>query len=143
MRVNWWRPGGRHYPQRVSAMINRAGPREAGNRPADPASFDGAAGTVRLGRKTKDLVKQLRPGDIAVIRHRNIDRIAAEDLVASGVRVVLNNEPSSDDKYPNRGPLIMVEAGIRLIDFPDADLFEALVGDMLQVGTQFIDLPTG
>ncbi len=127
MRVNWWRPGGRHYPQRVSAMINRAGSREAGNRPADPASSDGAAGTVRLGRKTKDLVKQLRPGDIAVIRHRNIDRIAAEDLVASGVRVVLNNEPSSDDKYPNRGPLIMVEAGIRLIDFPDADLFEALV----------------
>lgn len=84
-------------------------------------------GRVRTGRKTKDLVKTLRPGDIAVIRHRNIDRIAAEDLVASGVGVVLNDHSSSDDRYPNRGPLILIEAGVRLIDFPDDDLFDLLV----------------
>ncbi|MCB0827803.1 MAG: hypothetical protein KDB62_03220 [Solirubrobacterales bacterium] len=85
-------------------------------------------GRIRPGRKTKDLVKSLGPGDIAVIGHRNIDRIAAEDLAASGVGAVLNNEPSSDDRYPNRGPLILVEAGVRLVDFPDVDLF-ALVED--------------
>ncbi len=90
---------------------------------ATPVSTSGIA---RPGRKTKDLVKQLTPADIAVIGHRNIDRIAAEDLAASGVRVVLNNDPSSDDKYPNRGPLILVEAGVRLVDFPDDDLFELL-----------------
>lgn len=84
-------------------------------------------GRVRLGRKTKDLVKTLRPGDIAVIGHRNIDRIAAEDLAASGVKVVLNDLSSSDDRYPNRGPLILIEAGIRLVDFPDDDLFDLLV----------------
>jgi len=84
------------------------------------------AGIARPGRKTKDLVKQLGPNDIAVIGHRNIDRIAAEDLAASGVLAVLNNDPSSDDKYPNRGPLILVEAGVRLIDFPDDNLFELL-----------------
>ena len=56
-------------------------------------------------------------------RTPNIDRIAAEDLVASGVKVVLNDHSSSDDRYPNRGPLILVEAGVRLIDFPDVDLF--------------------
>jgi len=84
-------------------------------------------GRVRLGRKTKDLVKTLGPDDIAVIGHRNIDRIAAEDLVASGVKVVLNDQSSSDDRYPNRGPLILVEAGVRLIDFPDDDLFDLLV----------------
>ena len=84
-------------------------------------------GRIRLGKSTKDLVKTLAPGDIAVIGHRNIDRIAAEDLVASGVGVVLNDQSSSDDRYPNRGPLILVEAGVRLIDFPDADLFELLV----------------
>ena len=43
-------------------------------------------GTARLGRRTKELVKRLGPGDIAVIDHRNLDRIAAEELVASGVR---------------------------------------------------------
>ena len=80
-----------------------------------------------MGRKTKDLVKTLQPGDIAVIRHRNIDRIAAEDLVASGVKVVLNDHTSSDDRYPNRGPLILVEAGVRLVDFHEEDLFEILI----------------
>ena len=84
-------------------------------------------GRIRLGRKTKDLVKSLRPGDIAVINHRNIDRIAAEDLVASGIKVVLNNQSSSDDRYPNRGPLILADAGIRLLDFKDVDLFDLLV----------------
>jgi uncharacterized membrane-anchored protein len=84
-------------------------------------------GRIRLGKKTKDLVKTLNAGDIAVIGHCNIDRIAAEDLVASGVKVVLNNEPSSDGRYPNRGPLILVGAGVRLVDFPDGDLFELLV----------------
>ena len=40
-------------------------------------------GTVRLGRRTKDLVKRLHPGDVAVIDHLNIDRIAAEELIAT------------------------------------------------------------
>ncbi|MBK8294556.1 MAG: hypothetical protein IPK93_07195 [Solirubrobacterales bacterium] len=92
------------------------------------------SGIARPSRKTKDLVKGLMPGDVAVIGHRNIDRIAAEDLAASGVKVVLNNDPSSDDRYPNRGPLILVEAGVRLIDFPEADLFELLKdGDLIEL----------
>lgn len=91
-------------------------------------------GRVRPGRKTKDLVKTLGPDDVAVIGHRNIDRIAAEDLVASGVRTVLNDQSSSDDRYPNRGPLILVEAGVRLIDFPDHDLFSLLVeGEQVEI----------
>ncbi len=40
-------------------------------------------GTARLGARTKDLVKRLRPGDVAVIDHVNIDRIAAEELIES------------------------------------------------------------
>ncbi len=92
------------------------------------------SGIARPSRKTKDLVKGLKPGDVAVIGHRNIDRIAAEDLAASGVKVVLNNDPSSDDRYPNRGPLILVEAGVRLIDFPESDLFELLKdGDPIEL----------
>src|SRR5437016_1585408 len=43
-------------------------------------------GPVRLGRRTKHLVKRLGPGDIAVIDHVGIDRVSGEDLVASGVR---------------------------------------------------------
>ena len=83
-------------------------------------------GRVRLGRKTKELVKRLGPEDVAVIDHADIDRIAAEDLVASGVRGVLNLSPSSTDRYPNTGPLVLARAGVCLVDVPDVDLFDLL-----------------
>jgi uncharacterized membrane-anchored protein len=89
-------------------------------------------GNVRLGRRTKDLVKHLRPGEIAVIDHVNIDRIAAEELIATGVRAVLNASPSSDGRYPNTGPLLLVHAGVALIDVESGDPF-ALLEDGAQV----------
>jgi uncharacterized membrane-anchored protein len=83
-------------------------------------------GTARLGRRTKDLVKRLYPGDVAVIDHVNIDRIAAEELIAAGVRVVINASQSSDGRYPNAGPLLLVRAGVTLIDVEGVDPFELL-----------------
>jgi uncharacterized membrane-anchored protein len=82
-------------------------------------------GKARLGRRTKDLVKRLGPGDLAVIDHRNLDRIAAEELAATGVRATLNAAPSSDGTYPNTGPLTLVRAGVRLID-AGPELFERI-----------------
>jgi uncharacterized membrane-anchored protein len=83
-------------------------------------------GTARLGPRTKDLVKRLGPSDVAVIDHRNLDRIAAEELAACRVRAVVNLAPSSDGSYPNAGPLILVRAGIPLVDAPGAELFDQL-----------------
>ncbi len=83
-------------------------------------------GTARLGRRTKHLVKRLGPGDIAVIDHLNIDRIAAEELIEAGVRAVLNASESTDGRYPNTGPLMLVRAGICLVDVPGDDLFKRL-----------------
>ena len=90
-------------------------------------------GTARLGRRTKHLVKRLGPSDIAVISHTNIDRIAAEELITSGVRAVINTSESSNGRYPNAGPLILARAGVRLIDTP-VDLFDRLKdGDPLSI----------
>jgi uncharacterized membrane-anchored protein len=83
-------------------------------------------GTARLGHRTKHLVKRLGPGDVAVIDHVNIDRIAAEELIETGVRAVLNASESSNGRYPNAGPLMLARAGICLIDAPGGDLFERL-----------------
>jgi uncharacterized membrane-anchored protein len=83
-------------------------------------------GSVRLGRRTKRLVKTLQPGAIAVLDHRDLDRVSAEDLIAAGVRAVLNCSPSSTGAYPNMGPLLLVQAGVHLVDLPDDQLFEAL-----------------
>jgi uncharacterized membrane-anchored protein len=91
-------------------------------------------GTARLGERTKHLVKRLRSGDIAVIDHVDIDRIAAEELIEAGVVAVLNAAPSSQGRYPNAGPLMLARAGICLIDAPGAGLFETLHdGDRLRI----------
>jgi uncharacterized membrane-anchored protein len=90
-------------------------------------------GTARLGRRTKELVKRLGPGDVAVIDHRNLDRIAAEELIACGVRATLNAAPSSDGSYPNTGPLALVRAGVPLVD-AGPELFELIAdGDRLEI----------
>jgi uncharacterized membrane-anchored protein len=99
-------------------------------------------GTARLGERTKHLVKRLRPGEVAVIDHVDIDRIAAEELIEAGVVAVLNAAPSSSGRYPNAGPLMLARAGIALLDAPDAKLFELLkdgdrvriLGDAIYVG---------
>jgi uncharacterized membrane-anchored protein len=87
-------------------------------------------GTARSGRRTKHLVKRLRPGDVAVIDHLNIDRIGAEELISTGVRAVINASPSSNGGYPNAGPLLLVRAGVALVDVDpeQGDPFE-LLGD--------------
>lgn len=103
--------------------------RRNGTRPEAPIE-----GTARLGERTKHLVKRLRPGDVAVIDHVDIDRIAAEELIAAGVVAVLNAAPSSQGRYPNAGPLMLARAGIRLIDAPGAGLFERLSdGDRVRI----------
>jgi uncharacterized membrane-anchored protein len=92
-------------------------------------------GTARLGRRTKDLVKRLCAADIAVIDHRNLDRIAAEELAACGVRATINAAPSSDGSYPNTGPLTLVRAGVPLID-AGPEVFERLQdGDELEISS--------
>src|SRR3954452_18693553 len=83
-------------------------------------------GKARLGKRTKLLVKRLKPGEIAVINHEDIDRVAADDLVAKGVRCVLNASSSSSGRYPNPGPMMLADAGIHLDDVAEPDLFEAL-----------------
>src|SRR6059058_5549347 len=84
------------------------------------------SGRVRLGKRTKHLVKRLGPTDVAVIDHAGIDRVAGEDLVATGCRYVINVAPSVSPRYSNQGPAILVEGGVHLIDMPGTPLFETL-----------------
>jgi uncharacterized membrane-anchored protein len=83
-------------------------------------------GPARLDRQTKRLVRRLTAGDVAIIDHRDLDRVSAEELVEAGVRVVVNVSPSQSDRFPNPGPLLLVRSGVRLIDAPGADLFDTV-----------------
>jgi uncharacterized membrane-anchored protein len=89
-------------------------------------SFVELTGQAKLDRRTKNLVKRLSSEDIAIIDHTDIDRVSAEELAESGVRVVVNVAPSQSGRFPNPGPLALVRSGVRLIDAPGADLFETV-----------------
>ncbi|WDZ82395.1 putative cytokinetic ring protein SteA [Micromonospora cathayae] len=100
-------------------------------RSAEPGSVVGAA---RLDRRTKRLVGRLRPGEIAVIDHVDLDRVAADSLVAVGVAAVLNAKPSVSGRYPNLGPEVLVAAGIPLLDDLGESIFQRIrEGDVARI----------
>jgi uncharacterized membrane-anchored protein len=71
---------------------------------------------ARVDRRTKNLLQRIQPGEIAIIDHEDLDRVAAEGLVERGVSAVVNAGRSITGRYPNLGPLILVEHGVALID---------------------------
>ncbi len=89
-------------------------------------SFVEFNGTARLDRRTKSLVRRLGASDVAIIDHEDLDRVSAEELLESGVRVVVNVARSQTGRFPNPGPLLLVRGGVRLIDAPGAPLFDEL-----------------
>ncbi|HTW20746.1 MAG TPA: putative cytokinetic ring protein SteA [Mycobacteriales bacterium] len=86
----------------------------------------GVVGTVRLDRRTKTLTRRLRPGDIAVIDHVDLDRLAAEALVRCQVAAVVNVAPSISGRYPNLGPGILLASGVPLVDDVGPEAFGQL-----------------
>jgi uncharacterized membrane-anchored protein len=94
----------------------------------------GVTGTARVDRRTKNLVKRLGPGDVAVIDHRDIDRVAAESLIGAGVAAVVNADASISGRYPNGGPIRIVKAGIPLIDRVGSEVIHQVTeGDVVRI----------
>lgn len=104
------------------------------------------SGAARVDRRTKNLVRRAQPGDVAVILHEDLDRVSAEGLVASSVGAVVNGAASISGRYPNLGPLILLEAGIPLVDHVGPLLLEKvregdpvrLDGDRIYVGETLV-----
>jgi uncharacterized membrane-anchored protein len=121
----------RGYTRRFSGSHGDAAP-----------DLPGLIATARLDRRTKNLTRRLRPGDIAIIDHADLDRVSAESLVSCQVVAVINAAPSMTGRYPNLGPQVLIDAGIPLIDDVGSDVFEKvrdgrparLDGDTLYAG---------
>ncbi|AZR73511.1 thiamine pyrophosphokinase [Anoxybacter fermentans] len=91
-------------------------------------------GTVKLDRKTKNLIKRLKPGDIAVIDHKDIDEVAARSLAAAGIKVVINANSSISGRYPNPGPTVLKKSGIVILDRVGSNIFDQLrEGDQIEI----------
>ncbi|MFI6503385.1 putative cytokinetic ring protein SteA [Nonomuraea typhae] len=94
----------------------------------------GLTAVARIDRRTKRLTKRLRPGEIAIIDHVDVDRVSAEALVACGVAAVVNVAAGISGRYPNLGPQILVEAGIPFVDNATPELFERVAdGETVRV----------
>jgi uncharacterized membrane-anchored protein len=117
-------------------------PRQRARDPETP----GVRGLVRVDARTKNLTKRLRPGEIAVIDHQDIDKVSAEALLACKPAAVINAAPSISGRYPNLGPEILVDAGIPLIDNVGKDVMHDLHegqlvridGDQIWVGDDVV-----
>jgi uncharacterized membrane-anchored protein len=88
-------------------------------------------GPARVDRRTKNLIRRLQPGDIAIIDHEDLDRVAAEGLVEARAGAVINAAPSISGRYPNVGPLLVAAAGIPLIDRAGPDVVDGIVEGQL------------
>jgi uncharacterized membrane-anchored protein len=87
---------------------------------------------ARVDRRTKDMIPRLQAGEIAVIKHRDLDRVAADGLIEAGVAAVVNCAESISGRYPNGGPIRVVSAGIPLLDRVDPAMMDAIrEGDVL------------
>ncbi len=100
------------------------------HKPRRAASYDlpGITAVARLDRRTKNLSKRLQSGEIAVIDHVDLDRMAADALITRQVAAVVNVAASISGRYPNLGPQMLVDAGIPLVDDMGPEVF-AKVGE--------------
>lgn len=86
-------------------------------------------GVVKVDTKTKNLVKRIKQGEIAVICHNDIDEVAANSLIERRVRAVINTGQSTSGKYPNLGPLLLISAGIPLLDVVNLEINKNIADD--------------
>ncbi len=78
---------------------------------------------LKKGEKTKELIKRLLPGDYALIKHADIDWVAAEALERKSVGGVINAKPFITGTYPNLGPSYLLKHHILMWEITESDFF--------------------
>jgi uncharacterized membrane-anchored protein len=102
-------------------------------RPLEPVGDGVIRAAARVDARTKNLISRLQPGEIAIISHEDIDRIAAEGLIQRQASAVINAARSSTGRYPNLGPLLLVSAGVPIIDDVGPNAMAVSEGAILRV----------
>jgi len=90
------------------------------------APLPGVHGVARVDPDVKSLARRIRPGDIAVVEHLDLDAASARLLVAAGVGAVVNAAESTSGRYPNLGPQVLVEADVPVLDRVGPEIMRVL-----------------
>jgi uncharacterized membrane-anchored protein len=90
--------------------------------------------TARVDLRTKNLAKRIRPGEIAVLDHADLDQVSADSLIKAKIKMVINASPSQTGKYPNPGPAFLLQEGIMILDNVGKEIFQKVrEGDLLEI----------
>jgi uncharacterized membrane-anchored protein len=86
----------------------------------------GLVGTARVERRTHALLPRLRPGDIAVVDHLDLDRATAHQLLDAEVSAVVNASAMISGRYATLGPEVLAAAGVTLVDRVGSEVLTAV-----------------
>lgn len=79
-------------------------------------ALPGTIGTVRVDRRTSEVIHRLGAGDLAIIDELDLDAATAKAIAAAGAVAVIDVAPLISGRFPNLGPEILAEAGILLVE---------------------------
>ncbi|WP_246009547.1 putative cytokinetic ring protein SteA [Brevibacillus fluminis] len=81
-----------------------------------------------MDRRTKQVSRRAKPGQIAIIDHSDVDELAAVELIEAKVSAVINSSAFLTGLYPAAGAKRLLEAGILLYQNVEP-LFERSEGE--------------
>ncbi len=81
-----------------------------------PAVAQQIEARARVDKRTKRLIPRLQAGEIAIIDHEDIDRVAAEALLDRRPIAVLNASESISGRYPSVGATLLTASNVVLVD---------------------------
>lgn len=97
------------------------------------------SGILRKDKRTKNLVRRLRRGDIALLAHEDLDPVAAEALLERKIAAVVNSQPTLTGKFPTTGALMLLKNGVPIVETSDEKAFDQLEEGKLT----YIDIDKG
>lgn len=83
-------------------------------------------GIVCKDRLTKILIQRINKSHIAVVKHKAIDLVAAQDLKYKEVKAIINCECSIDSEHNMEGVKYLIDNNIRIFDAVDKNFFESV-----------------
>ena len=89
-----------------------------GRRRAEDDSVDESVQgyTLRTGLNVTETIARSQAGDALVLDVLDMDRSLAASIVSAGVGAVVNVSPSYSGRFPATGPMMLVDAGIAVVD---------------------------
>jgi len=75
---------------------------------------------------TKILIQKINKNCIAVIKHKDIDLVAAQDLEYKKVKAVINCERSVDSCFLGEGVKYLLDKGVKIYDVSEENFFDEI-----------------